>query len=327
MFQWFTSLFLCYNGLRTPTSDSATAAVAAALTNGAALEKTPWYFESCGISYPIHYEEYSTELKTPPIILIHGFGASSFHWRDNIPVLSKTNPVYTMDLLGFGASHKPTDIDYTPEVWRNQTAAFVKKVYYDNGARPVVLVGNSIGGYTATYAAVYPEISSMVGSVVLLNPVGVFRGKELPFSVGWLKWVLQPVVFRWFFHYFQTNIRSTLTALYPRNPERVDDALVASILGPAEEPAAREVFCRILQTQLGEEHPYMDDMLSHMKKPLYLLMGKRDPWLMPTLYDDFMTHCPTAFGKWLDAGHCPHDEIPDEVNPLIISFVTLTSPY
>ena len=319
MFQWITSLFLFYNGLRTPTSESKTTT---ALTPP--IEKTPWYFESCGISYLIHYEQYSTELNTSPIILIHGFGASSFHWRDNIPVLSKTNPVYTMDLLGFGASYKPTDINYTPEIWRNQTTAFVKKVYYANGCKPMVLVGNSIGGYTAIYAAVSPEISEMVGAVVLLNPVGIFRGKELPFSSGWLKWVLQPLVFRWFFHYFQTNIRATLVSLYPAHPERVDDALVASILGPSEDPNAREVFCRVLQAQLTEEHPYMDDLLCQMKKPLYLLMGKRDPWLLPTLYEDFMTHCPTAFGKWLDAGHCPHDEIPDEVNSLIITFVTLT---
>ena len=231
-----------------------------------------------------------------------------------------------MDLLGFGASHKPTDIHYTPEVWRNQTAEFVKKVYYANGCKPMVLVGNSIGGYTAIYAAVYPEIRDMVRAVVLLNPVGIFRGKELPFSTGWLKWVLQPMVFRWFFHYFQTNIRETLVSLYPAHPERVDDALVASILGPSEDPAARDVFCRILQAQLTEEHPYMDDLLCQMKKPLYVLMGKRDPWLLPTLYEDFMTHCPTAFGKWLDAGHCPHDEIPDEINELIITFMTLTAP-
>ena len=316
MFQWITSLFLFYNGLRTPTSESTKLIKP--------LEKAPWYFESCGTPYPIHYEQYSTELNTSPIILIHGFGASSFHWRDNIPVLSKTNPVYTMDLLGFGASHKPTDIHYTPEIWRNQTAEFVKKVYYANGCKPMVLVGNSIGGYTAIYAAVYPEIRDMVRAVVLLNPVGIFRGKELP--TGWLKWVLQPMVFRWFFHYFQTNIRETLVSLYPAHPERVDDALVASILGPSEDPAARDVFCRILQAQLTEEHPYMDDLLCQMKKPLYVLMGKRDPWLLPTLYEDFMTHCPTAFGKWLDAGHCPHDEIPDEINELIITFMTLTAP-
>jgi pimeloyl-ACP methyl ester carboxylesterase len=323
MFQWITSLFIFYNGLNkssypTPKHSSTLATP----------KKDPWFFELYGIPYPIHYEQYATELNTSPIILIHGFGASSFHWRDNIPVLSKINPVYTMDLLGFGASDKPVDIHYTPEVWRNQTAAFVKKVYYANGCKPVVLVGNSIGGYTAIYAAVSPEISSMVGSVILLNPVGIFKGKELPFSSGWLKWVLQPAIFRWFFHYFQTNIRATLVSLYPRYPERVDDALIASILGPSEDPNAREVFCRILQAQLGDKHPYMDDLLSQMKKPFYLLVGKRDPWLIPTLYDDFMTHCPTAFGKWLDAGHCPHDEIPDEVNSLIITFVTLTEdPY
>jgi pimeloyl-ACP methyl ester carboxylesterase len=58
-----------------------------------------------------------------------------------------------------------------------------------------------------------------------------------------------------------------------------------------------------------------------MTKPLYLLIGKNDPWLIPNIYHDFLKHCPTAFGKWLDAGHCPHDEIPDEINKLIITFL------
>ena len=339
MFHWINSIFLFYIfspfkrlfihnikhdlSIKTKKIDNgfSDSTLPIPVSTQTALEKTPWYYEMSGTFYKIHHEEYATELQTHPIILIHGFGASSFHWRDNIPALSKTNPVYTMDLLGFGASDKPTDIDYTIELWRNQTVAFVKKVYQSNGGKPVVLIGNSIGGYTATYAAVYPEIRDMISAVVLLNPVGVFKGKELPFSTSWLKWVLQPIVFRWFFHYFQSNIRSTLTTLYPKHPERVDDALVASILKPSQDPAAQEVFCRVLKAQLTEKHPYMEDLLCQMTKPLYLLIGKNDPWLIPNIYDDFLKHCPTAFGKWLDAGHCPHDEIPDEINKLIITFL------
>ena len=46
-----------------------------------------------------------------PILLVHGFGASAYHWRYNIPELAKRHRVYAVDLLGFGWSTKAL-VDY-----------------------------------------------------------------------------------------------------------------------------------------------------------------------------------------------------------------------
>ena len=44
--------------------------------------------------------------------MIHGFGASVGHFRKNIPVLAGEGyRVYAIDLLGFGASDKPKDVE------------------------------------------------------------------------------------------------------------------------------------------------------------------------------------------------------------------------
>lgn len=52
----------------------------------------------------------------PPILLIHGFGASVGHFRKNIPVLVDEGfRVYAIDLLGFGASDKPVDVEVKRE--------------------------------------------------------------------------------------------------------------------------------------------------------------------------------------------------------------------
>ena len=63
------------------------------------------------LNYPIHTVSAKPEntSKECAILLIHGFGASTDHWRFNIPILSSKYEVHAMDLLGFGKSPKPQD--------------------------------------------------------------------------------------------------------------------------------------------------------------------------------------------------------------------------
>lgn len=66
-------------------------------------------------SYPLHTSACTVTKgpqNGPPILLIHGFGASVGHFRKNIPVLAGEGyRVYAIDLLGFGASDKPKDVE------------------------------------------------------------------------------------------------------------------------------------------------------------------------------------------------------------------------
>ena len=41
------------------------------------------------------------------VLLIHGFGANTNHWRFNQLVLAELMPTYAIDLLGFGRSDQP----------------------------------------------------------------------------------------------------------------------------------------------------------------------------------------------------------------------------
>ena len=112
--------------------------------------------------------------EAPPLLLVHGFGASGFHWRRNINVLAAAGyRVYAIDLIGFGLSSKPI-IDYDAKLWRDQCAAFLREVAGCGGAngKRALIAGNSIGGYTAlSTASAHPEL---VAGVASLNGAGSY---------------------------------------------------------------------------------------------------------------------------------------------------------
>ncbi|KAK9851146.1 hypothetical protein WJX84_012261 [Apatococcus fuscideae] len=117
----------------------------------------------------IHYITAGPE-DGPPIVLVHGFGASAYHWRYNIPDLAKKYRVYAVDLLGFGWSDKALVSYDGYTIWQEQLSDFIKQQV---GGKPVVLVGNSLGGYNSlATAAQYPEL---VRGVVLVNAAGRFE--------------------------------------------------------------------------------------------------------------------------------------------------------
>jgi hypothetical protein len=65
----------------------------------------------------------------PPILLIHGFGANVNHFRYNIPLLVQAGyQVYAVDVLGFGASDKPKDENYSISLWVDLVCDFMQEM-------------------------------------------------------------------------------------------------------------------------------------------------------------------------------------------------------
>jgi len=79
--------------------------------------------------YKIRYTKSVMDDSNPPIILIHGFGASFEYYRKQIPVFSRAGySVYAIDLLGFGGSEKVVGAGYSAELWAQQVLDFVTDV-------------------------------------------------------------------------------------------------------------------------------------------------------------------------------------------------------
>ena len=107
---------------------------------------------------------------TYPMILLHGFGASSKHWRNNSDYFAKKGySVYSIDLIGFGNSAQPgiREIEKLNNgVWCNQVSDFIKQVIRPKTSKKIILIGNSLGSLVALTCAVYlkNEIFSVIAS-------------------------------------------------------------------------------------------------------------------------------------------------------------------
>jgi len=114
----------------------------------------------------------------PPILLIHGIHAAgwSYEWRNNVDALSRTNTVYTIDLLGFGQSDRPA-IRYSARLYISLISDFVSRVI----DAPTVLVASSLSGaYAIVLAARDPH---RFPAVALIAPSGLVRLNE-PVGIG-----------------------------------------------------------------------------------------------------------------------------------------------
>lgn len=258
----------------------------------------------------------------PPLLLVHGFGASTDHWRHNLAGLQSDLEVWAIDLLGFGRSAKP-DWDYCGELWRDQLSDFIAGVI----GRPVVLAGNSLGGYVSLcVAAQKPELA--VG-LILLNSAGPFTETEpVPAPPWWQRAIktTTQTLFRqeWvsflLFQYLRRPaiIRKTLKKVY-FDQTAVTDQLVADIYRPSCDPGAPKVFASVFKSRKGAK---VDELLQQLTCPLLLLWGVADPWITYAQRSaKFRQYYPHLTEYQLQAGHCPHDEIPEKVNDLMRQWI------
>ena len=271
--------------------------------------------------YDIHYENYTNHINKPTIVLIHGFGTSSIHWRNNLPELSKVYNVFAIDLLGFGKSDKPI-IDYHPELWQQQIVDFIK-ICTNKTNQSVILVGNSIGGYLSTYAAIHESVKPIIKGIVLINGIGIFKGRELPFINNIFKYVFNRWVVNTLYYFMKTNVRELLTTVYPKKPEMVDNVLVQSIHNVTNHPNASEVFYRIAKMFVFHKHVYMEDIVQNLTIPIFIITGKKDPFIQPWFYSTIKKEYFYTIGEKVDGGHCPQDEIPDIINNMILLFMNM----
>jgi pimeloyl-ACP methyl ester carboxylesterase len=274
--------------------------------------------------HPIRYQQ--TGNQGPALLLIHGFGASSDHWRKTLNALNGTYQLFAIDLLGFGLSDKPApsaNVTYCFETWGTLITDFCEQVI----GTPAFLVANSIGCIVALQTAV--TTPNWVRGLVLMNFSLRLLHERKRQSLPWIQQVATPLfqallayppVGRFFFRQIATPkaIANFLNQAYARK-EAVTDELVQLILAPAQTPGAADVFLNFIQYTQG---PLAEDLLPQCQCPCLILWGEEDPWEPIALGRQAAQDAGmTDFISLPGVGHCPQDEAPELVHPLVCDWI------
>ncbi|MFZ9245108.1 MAG: alpha/beta fold hydrolase [Vulcanococcus sp.] len=272
------------------------------------------------------------------VLCIHGFGASKGHWRHNLQSLASEATVYAIDLLGFGASSKPRSrladepetpgsVRYCFDLWGQQVAEFYLDVINKEQTSHLQLIGNSIGGVVALNAArILANEGRAVDQVVLIDcaqrELDLKRLSEQPLPAQLTRPLVMAMVRqRWLitslFRFLARPavVRSVLKQAYPSG-RNIDAALVDLLLQPSREKGAAESFRGFVNLFNDWLAP---QLLAELSTPVRMLWGSKDPWEPLAEAERWQSSfkCVQELKVLPGLGHCPHDEGPEEVNPIL----------
>jgi len=114
-----------------------------------------------------HYHE---DGQGEPLLLIHGSGpgvSAWANWRLVFPLLSQHFHLYAPDVVGFGYTERPKDIQYSVNVWVEHMINFVETMNLEK----VSIIGNSMGGALALHIA--NRRPDLVKKLILMGSAGI----------------------------------------------------------------------------------------------------------------------------------------------------------
>jgi cardiolipin-specific phospholipase len=145
-----------------------------------------------------------------PLVLLHGYmNASAYFYRNLVGLSQYYQSIYTIDLLGWGLSSRPSFDALQDDSLQTAEAFFVESLEHWRQAHKLdrmILSGHSMGGYIAVaYCERYPQ---HVERLILLSPLGV-PDEENPQHKEREKKLSSSLQARAMFGLFQTVFAST----------------------------------------------------------------------------------------------------------------------
>jgi len=244
--------------------------------------------------------------QAPPLLLIHGSGASGASWSPMVGALAGHHHVIRVDLPGCGQSPPARSYDVPEQAGR------VAVLLDDLGLRHIAVAGHSSGGYVAT--ALAERRPDLVGSLAListgpsldaLRPQPFILRALLAPPLGPLLWPVRS----------DGMIRKGISATTAR-PVNIPGDAVADL---------KNITYRTFRKVLRRNGAYVaersvPERLARLDVPVLVIFGAADPRYEPSSAHQYEA-VPNARVEMLPGvGHVPILEAPEATSELLLGF-------
>jgi pimeloyl-ACP methyl ester carboxylesterase len=249
----------------------------------------------------------------PPVLFVHGLGGCWQNWLENIPRLAASGRrVVALDLPGFGFSEPPTGKTTISGYGR-----CVNALCDELDLGEVVLVGNSMGGFTSAETAI--QFPDRVGRLILNSAAGmtttdlahgpILAGARAVAAMGARTAAMsERLVVR-------KRLRRPVYMTFIRYPDRIPTDLLYEITRGAGRPAFTDALHAIFEYDFR-------DRLPEIRCPTLIVWGDQDMLVPRSDANRFEKLIPDARKVILrDTGHCAMIERPRTFNDLVLSFL------
>jgi pimeloyl-ACP methyl ester carboxylesterase len=249
-----------------------------------------------------------------PIVLLHGFGTSSFLWRWVGSSLAQAgHTAFAIDLMGYGESDRPLEGDFSLAAQTEYLDAALTALRVPRAT----MVGVDIGGGVALrMAAMYP---ARVSRLMLINSVAF---DEWP--GGDIK-AIQHGSARFAFRVAR-GMLGAAALLQPvleksvANPEHMPPKLVARYLAPYVGGDGVTHLLTLASMLRAEDLDELD--LRSLRLPTLIVWGEEDRWLNARLADQLTMAIPgSRLARLPGVGRLVPEEAPEVLVELLLEFV------
>ena len=250
-----------------------------------------------------------------PIIFLHGFGASSYVWRDVIHEISEGHKAIAIDLKGFGKSAKPRDDLYSVA----DQAVVVGELIEALDLTDVILVGHSFGGGVALQAALNDVDGRRIRRLVLIDAMAY--PQRLPSFIRALRCPLLATVVLPFIPP-KIAVRSGVRQAYYQ-PDRIRSDVLRAYANNLCSPDSRYVLRTTARQIVPRDTEALIGQYSNIQVPTLVLWGAHDRIIPLSSGRRLAQTIPGATLAVLeDCGHAPHEELPIDTARAILAFLS-----
>lgn len=210
-----------------------------------------------------------------PVLLIHDLNvcSSSYEWNKVIKTLSKTNTVYTIDLLGCGCSDRPA-LTYTNFLYVQLITDFIK---HNIGEKTDVIVSKDSCPFVLMACA---NDDSIINRIIMINPPNLVNLAKIPTKRSkMLKSILFTPIIGTFIYNMEVNKRTivkkfTKSYLYNQNEMREKDILTYFEASHRDKTHSRFLYACLKSRYTNANIMYC---LSKLNNSIFIITGSANP--------------------------------------------------